>query len=341
MPVSKQAQSWMFTINNPTEADDPRKWDDVRYVTWQLEKGDEGTPHLQGYVEWTKNRRLSGCKKINSRAHWDIRMGTQQQAIDYCTKSDTRVDGPWEEGEKGKGQGKRSDLDAVCALIKEGKSIKDVADEYGPLYVQYGRGLRDFQQTIASHYNHDAVRGVWYWGAPGTGKSHSARAEHPDAFIKSQNKWFDGYSGEKSIILDDLDKLGGDKLGHYLKIWADKYACTGEVKGATVNLQHEVFVITSNYHPDTLWPDDDELRKAICRRFKIKEFKTLARTDTTEPPPKRQKTDPKEKESVKTPTGLCDRCGSYPCFCAQNAYVGAAAKTIEKKTDLFGRPYWE
>ena len=271
MPVSKKAQSWMFTINNPTEADDPRKWAGVRFVVWQLEKGEQGTPHYQGYVELETQQRLSACKKINARAAWFIRNGTQQQAIDYCTKSDTRVEGPWELGEKGKGQGKRSDLDHVGELIKEGSSIQEVADEYPALYMQYGRGMRDLQQVLQSHYNHDEVRGIWYWGAPGNGKSHTARAEHPDAFIKSQNKWFDGYGGQKSIVLDDLDKLGGAHLGHYLKIWADKYACTGEVKGSTVNLQHEVFVITSNYHPDTLWPDDDELRKAICRRFKIKE----------------------------------------------------------------------
>lgn len=36
-------------------------------------------------------------------------------------------------------------------------------------------------------------------------------------------------------------------LGHYLKIWADKWACTGEVKGGTVPLCHHRFVVTSNY----------------------------------------------------------------------------------------------
>jgi len=38
-------------------------------------------------------------------------------------------------------------------------------------------------------------------------------------------------------------------LGHYLKIWADKYACTGETKGGNLNLQHEKIVVTSNFSP--------------------------------------------------------------------------------------------
>jgi hypothetical protein len=58
-------------------------------------------------------------------------------------------------------------------------------------------------------------------------------------------------------------------LGHYLKIWGDKWPCTGEVKGSTVPLMHTAIIITSNYTPEELWPDDDELLKAIRRRFKV------------------------------------------------------------------------
>lgn len=69
-------------------------------------------------------------------------------------------------------------------------------------------------------------------------------------------------------MLDDFDK-GGVCLGHYLKIWADKYACTGEVKGATVPLNHEKFIITSNYTPAQLWPEEPEMLEAITRRFEL------------------------------------------------------------------------
>ena len=344
MPVTDAALCWCFTINNPAplitiaasaaiigengagftawlkgQQDNVRDWKDVKYVVWQMECN--GTPHFQGYVEWLKPKRLSACKKICPRAHWEVRKGTQDEAIAYCKKEDTRIEGPWELGEKGPGQGKRSDLDTIGLKIISGTPINEIAKEHPGTFMQYGRGMRDLAMVTQGKYNHDDVRGVWYWGAPGTGKSRKAREEYPEAYLKSQNKWFDGYAGEKEIILDDLDKLGGDKLGHHLKIWADRYACTAEVKGATINLQHRVFVITSNYHPDTMWPEDEEMLEAIKRRFKITKFSVLAAKkkrpapdDLVTPVAKRMAVEDGPPKLVRCTNGCADE---EPCMCAQ------------------------
>lgn len=119
--------------------------------------------------------------------------------------------------------------------------------------------------------DHEDVRGYWFYGPPGAGKSYTARKEFPHCFLKSQNKWWDGYQGQQAVLLDDFDKSGAC-LGHYLKIWADRYACTGEIKGATIPLNYSSFVITSNYHPSEIWPDDSVLCEAITRRFRLREF---------------------------------------------------------------------
>jgi hypothetical protein len=89
--------------------------------------------------------------------------------------------------------------------------------------------------------------------------------------MKGQNKWWDGYQGQATVILDDMDT---DCLGHLLKIWSDKYSCTGEVKGGTVPLMHTKFIVTSNYRIEELFKDPI-MAAALKRRFRVHTFGVL------------------------------------------------------------------
>lgn len=256
---------WCFTINNYTQADETavQGWN-CCYLVYGREIGDSGTPHLQGFVTFGgKAKRLSAVKKLHATAHWEVTKGSSQQAAEYCKK-----DGDVYEKGTTPFQGKRSDLEEACNMIKDGKRLREVADELPTTYVKFSRGLKDLALTLTDSYEHDDTRGIWIWGPPGVGKSRYARREWPDSYPKAQNKWFDGYDGEEAILLDDLDRMG-TCLSHLLKIWTDRYACTGETKGGTVHLKHKVFIVTSNYSIKDLWPDDVELQKAIRRRFKV------------------------------------------------------------------------
>ena len=68
--------------------------------------------------------------------------------------------------------------------------------------------------------------------------------------------------------------MDGNFLGHYLKIWADKCACTGEIKGGVVKLCHTTFIVTSNYSIEAMWKDDPVMAAAIKRRFKVTHMTT-------------------------------------------------------------------
>lgn len=85
---------WSITINNPT-AEDFSQWDSlkglhwVREVTGQIEKGENGTPHIQGCLK-TLSVRFSQVKKALPRAH--IEKARSQAALErYVAKADTRV----------------------------------------------------------------------------------------------------------------------------------------------------------------------------------------------------------------------------------------------------------
>jgi len=116
---------------------------------------------------------------------------------------------------------------------------------------------------------------VWITGAPGIGKSRYVRDNFDNVFLKSQNKWWDGYKQETIILLDDFD-LGGHCLGHYLKIWGDCYPFNAEIKGGTCRPVYDKFFITSNYLPSDIFCQGNDVSRhdplivdAISRRFKV------------------------------------------------------------------------
>lgn len=67
------------------------------FTCGQLEKGENGTLHIQFYVNYKDPKRFSAMKKIDAAAHWEV-VKVNNAAISYVLKEDTRVDGPYEFG---------------------------------------------------------------------------------------------------------------------------------------------------------------------------------------------------------------------------------------------------
>jgi len=271
MATSKQSRKWAFTLNNYTDEEYTaitRRFTaalevDLRYAIVAREQGDEGTPHLQGYFASKKCLTFKKAKAvICDRAHLEAARKGDSENKEYCSKG-----GDYVEFGTPVGKGGRSDLDKLCRAIKDGKTMTEVAEISPADYVRNYKGLAAYQALQTTHYEHSDIRGIWIYGPPGTGKSHHARnLGATSLYIKSQNKWFDGYAGEEYILLDDLDS---NILGHHLKIWADKWPCTGEIKGGNVILRHKYFIVTSNYAPAELWADEPVMCNAVSRRFEI------------------------------------------------------------------------
>lgn len=258
-----RARGWCFTVNNFTseEVEALRASEGHTYLVFGREVGEKGTPHLQGYVYYPTLKSLKQMKSLQARAHWERQRGTPEQAALYCKK-----DNDFEEFGVVPVQRRLDPVERNKRLRDEPLSDLVESGELSMFSVPTIKRARTILAQEATAYQHDAVRGVWYWGPPGTGKSHKARTENPDAFIKAQSKWWDGYTGQHVVILDDLDT---PDYGHLMKIWADKWACTGEIKGGTVHLCHRKFIVTSNYHPSKLWEHQPVMAAAITRRFDI------------------------------------------------------------------------
>ena len=271
-----KAKDWVFTLNNYTDAElddlnESLTTDDVKYAVFGYEVAETGTPHLQGFLSLTKRKRMSAVKSIlNERCFVETRRGTKKQAIEYCKKENNFKEFGDVDNVNGN-QGFRTDLDKVAEMVKDGATLAEVAEAQPKSWIHYHKGITSLKTVLSEPYTPSGLRGVWFYGVAGAGKSRYVHETFTDLYLKQQNKWWDNYQGEKHVLLDDLDT---DKLAHHLKIWADRYPCTGEVKGGTVNLTHDLFIVTSNFTPGELFKDlDYRTVEAIERRFSVHEVR--------------------------------------------------------------------
>lgn len=86
-----QAVRWCFTLNNYDESINyveyfGRVEFGIRRGIWGREVGEQGTRHLQGYVEFKRSVRLGKCRKVLDRGHWEKARGTPKENYEYCIK---------------------------------------------------------------------------------------------------------------------------------------------------------------------------------------------------------------------------------------------------------------
>lgn len=231
-----------------------------------METGKQGTLHLQFVVTYKIPQRLSFLQKMFPGVHGEVPLSVGA-ARNYCRKSETRTDGPWDFGSVG---GLTTKLTASAALALTEEECRELS-------LQQYIAVQKCKQIAASKEprvrfdaaNPPGTRGVWIVGASGAGKSFLVRSLcHPLA-EKPQSKWWDGWRPDDDyVMLDDFDKSGAC-LSHYLKRWSDGYDHTGEVKGAHVQPRYFLFIITSQYEIEEIFHEDSKVADAIKRRFEV------------------------------------------------------------------------
>ena len=242
----------------------------TRYVCFQLEKGEEGTPHFQGYIEFRTAVALTGLKKIAATAHWETRRDTRAKARDYCRKEDTRLEGPWEHGDfNAGGAGSRTDLQLIGELAVKTGSFRACCEEDLSLSIKYHNGLKAVIAATRVERT-EPPRVALFYGPTGTGKTKQAYAQFPDLFRKHPGtRWFDGYEGQESLLLDDFGGASSKLRLDYVLQLLDRYPFTLEIKGSYTPLLATKIVITTNIHPK-MWYDyskREEQYKALARRI--------------------------------------------------------------------------
>jgi len=90
MPVKEthRAINWTFTWNNYSEEDVVQMSnfaENCVYLIFGYEKGENGTPHLQGFFRSNNRYRLTDLKKIFPKIHFEVAR-SPKAAADYCKK---------------------------------------------------------------------------------------------------------------------------------------------------------------------------------------------------------------------------------------------------------------
>lgn len=254
---------WCFTINHPTE-DDVKAVDDIecRYIVCGVEVGENGTEHLQGYVEFERAVRLNTVRtELGGRAHLEQAHGTAEQNRAYCTK-----DGRAMERGTPANPGNRTDIHAIKELVANGGRMAAIcAQATSYQAMRMGEMLLRF----VGPERKEAPEVFWYWGASGTGKTRTAVEEAgADYWMSSKGlQWWDGYDGHPHVIIDDF-RADFCKFHELLRI-LDRYPYRVEVKGGSRMLLATKIWITAPVPPERAYARSDEETAQLTRRIKL------------------------------------------------------------------------
>lgn len=262
-PVARQARNYVFTINfgdGEVTVLLPEEWPIwLTFCTWQLEIGAEGTLHYQGYMELLGKHSIVQLHEVDDfrHAHFEVRRGTQAQAIAYTRKDETRVDGPWTHGVL-KEQGKRSDLLEVKEALDAGVALKRVHEDHFSTFIRFGRALKEYKRTITEPRNFKS-KVILFVGPPGVGKSTVAKilakkigSVYRVPAPKGSGLYYDDYDGQDVMLVDEFD-------GHVMKptdfnALCDEHECVLPVHGGAGHQMISPYIfIVSNYTPKTWW----------------------------------------------------------------------------------------
>lgn len=254
---------------------DPSTWPHCTFCIFQLEISAHNRLHWQMYAEfdvaivWSTLHTYDGLD--NPPAHFEVRRGTQAQAIAYASKLDTRVEGPFTYGVP-KHQGQSVALTEVAGSLKAGASLRDIASSHPVEMIRHATGISKFQVLVATP-RPDTLETLCFvfYGAGGTGKSTFARKlasylgtrtfKVPSA--KGSGLYWDGYSQGDVVLIDEFkgNRMQPTEFNQLI----DKGPHQVPVHGGTTEFNSRYVIITTNVNPRQWW--DIEYMRSLRRRI--------------------------------------------------------------------------
>lgn len=254
--------------------------------------------HWQGYVQFNKAMTFGQIKKLfkDNTIHIEeeYEFSTPQRNIEYCCKGSMSSElfkslkDPKEHVDFGKDaeiikcgqpkiQGKRNDIHEIKEKVKNGMNMRDIIESTEKLNYQNikcAELLMAYLQVPRVLANGLCV--IWCYGLTGSGKSHYAKLQHPEAYVPVSSKWWDGYDGQKTVLIDDIRD---DYSYRQLLRMTDVYSYKVERKGSSCEVQYDTIIFTCPWHPreflKKFYSAGDNYDQFIRRITKVIEFEKV------------------------------------------------------------------
>lgn len=256
LSTNSVSKSYCGTWNNYSESDleEFKEWTEQECTYGIIAQEicpKTGTPHLQWCITMKNAIRFLAFKTIFPKCHIEVPKHLAKSR-NYCKKTGNF----WEHDVTE--QGRRTDIQlAIDTLKKDG--IRACAYEHSDVFVKYNRGIRELQcVTAAASWKTPKIqiyvdRFEMYWENDG-----KVLEEEGDFYMvpptKGNNLWFDGYGGQKTIVIEDFD--GGIDQKYLLQTIAGRCPLA-PTKGGQVPKNWELVIFTSIHDPIQWWETFD------------------------------------------------------------------------------------
>lgn len=286
---SPQVRRWVFTLFN-LDIDIEKAYnnniDDINYIYTGMEECPTSKRlHWQGFIQFKRTVRRRKLQTIMEQKCWCNPMkGDYEDNLEYCGKQ--KLNNNWFEFGKFVSQGQRTDIDHCHDMLKNGCKMIDLMDEHFGDYIRYHRGFDKAKFLYDGKLRQKRREDLYVeliCGETGMQKTTSILNKYGDenVFIYDFGKveWWDGYEGEKIIILDDYDNQF--PLTRLLRI-TDKIKVKLPTKGGFTYANFNKIYITTNCTLDEIHPNAKPKHRQALFESRIHNIINLYDTTTDE-----------------------------------------------------------
>lgn len=240
-----------------------------KYSIFQYEISESGTPHFQGFIIFKIAKRFTTMKSYFPFGHFEKCKGTSAENRVYCSKSETKISGPYEDGEFAEERA-RTDISEFINLVQAGATKKELAKLSSHLYLKernkieqiYADTFEDFRCRCRD------VDVTYIYGDSGVGKSTYIRRKIglKNSFFVHEydHSMFTNYDYEDNLILDEFDgSIKLQKLNQLLDVMPIEMRGLNCLK---YGVYHHVYII-SNYKPTELYSEIKNNQPKIFQSF--------------------------------------------------------------------------